>query len=116
MINKIIKSLIFSLQGFLDAFKEEKSFQLEVVGLVILLFLLNFLPFGILEKFFLFSSYLIILICELFNTGLERIVNQLSLEKSEFARKVKDFGSGTVLLAIVIHISAWITSLLMLSE
>jgi diacylglycerol kinase (ATP) len=54
----------------------------------------------------------LVLVAELLNTGLERVVDLVSLEQSELARQAKDAGSAGVAVAGVAVGVAWVVVLL----
>jgi len=107
----------YSLAGARDLAKESAARHevLAFAGGLAVLFLCNarFSDYLVLSILFL-----ILMSVEALNTGLEHIVDFVSPEKSEFARKAKDLGSlavflnlcagGAYLLAVLARTIGWI--------
>lgn len=53
----------------------------------------------------------LVLAAELLNTGMERVVDLVSLEQSELAKQAKDAGSAGVALTAVAVAVAWVVVL-----
>jgi len=100
---KIYKSFFFGWRGLCHAFRDDKSFRLEILlGLptyaVLGYILAPLLP---LEWLVFIGSYMMILIVELINTSIEKLLDRLHPEKHELIEHSKDIVSGAVLLSFV---------------
>mgnify|MGYP003347228123 FL=1 len=62
---------------------------------------------GKIEKILLIGSAILVLIVELLNTGLEKTIDRISLERHELSKIVKDIGSGAVLVAMLNFLMVW---------
>ncbi len=92
------KSLKFAWHGLIYAFRYEKNFRIEVfVGSIVMIgaFLLGLTT---LEKSILLSICALVLVMELANTALERIIDMLKPRVHPYAKVVKDVMAGAVLL------------------
>jgi len=111
MLNKPKYSLFanttYALKGLVDLIKTESSFKLELVVLVILIPVIIVIDKSILEKLFLFSSIILVLITEAMNGAVERVVDLVSPDYNELAGKAKDAGSAAVFLSIFLAIVVW---------
>jgi diacylglycerol kinase (ATP) len=102
-IMSIIRSFRFGLAGIGHAFRDDKSFRLEiVVGLPIYVGVAYILaPLSPIEWILFVGSYFFILIVELINTSIETLLDRLHPEKHELIAKSKDIASAAVLLSFL---------------
>jgi diacylglycerol kinase (ATP) len=102
-IKKIALSFYFAGKGLLAALRTDHSFRLEVVlGAPIFTVSAWFLrPMTSVEVILLWGSYLLILIVELLNTAIERLLERLHPEKHELIAIAKDIAAGAVLIAFI---------------
>lgn len=101
-MQKIVKSIAHALDGFIVAYKRDKSFRMEVHGGVPFV-LMGFLlwPLRPYEFLLLALSFFLILIAELINTAFEHILERLHPERHELIGKGKDIASAAVLMTFV---------------
>jgi diacylglycerol kinase (ATP) len=111
MLNKPKYSLFanttYALKGLVDLIKTESSFRLEILVLLIAIPIIIFIDKSMLEKLFLFSSIMLILIVEAMNGAVERVVDLVSPDYNELAGKAKDAGSAAVFLSITLAVVVW---------
>jgi len=111
MLNKPKYSLFantkYAIQGLFDLFKTESSFRLELLVLLISIPIIIFIDKSMLEKLFLFSSIMLILVVEAINGAIERVVDLVSPEYNELAGKAKDAGSAAVFISISLAVVIW---------
>ena len=105
-IKKVIRSVKFGLKGLRHAYHGDKSFRMEIyyglpIYLVIAWILAPFQPWELMLYTF---SYFLILIVELINTALEKMLEKVHPEEHELIGKSKDISAGSVLLAFVFAI------------
>ncbi len=106
-MQRLIKAFFYSLAGFHSAFKTEPAFRQELFLCLILVPVAIFMDVTIIQKILLIGSLFIVLITELTNTAIEVIIDYISLEKHDMAKKAKDVGSGIVLLALMNAVMVW---------
>ncbi len=101
---KIARSTRIGVMGLAHAFMLDRSFRLEVLlGLPIYLLAGYVLaPLSPLEWLTFFGSYVFILIVELLNTSMEKMLDRLHPEKHELIEKSKDIASAAVLLSFLL--------------
>jgi diacylglycerol kinase (ATP) len=97
----------YSLAGLCAAFRHEAAFREEVWLACVLLPLALWMPTGVLEKLWLMSSVLLVMLTELLNSALEALTDRVSLEIHPLAKRVKDIGSAAVLLALLHAVVVW---------
>ena len=102
-IRKIFKSVSYAMKGFRHAFRDDTSFRFEIlIGLpiyVVVGYLLS--PLSSLEWGLFVLSYNLILMIELINTSIEKLLERLHPEKHELIGHSKDIASAAVLLSFV---------------
>jgi diacylglycerol kinase (ATP) len=99
----LFNNTIYALKGFRDILQTERSFQIESVALfVIVLPLLLFVELPLLHKLIFFVSSMLVLLAEILNSAIERVVDLVTLEHHDLAGRAKDVGSAAVLLTIIV--------------
>ncbi len=104
---RIWNAFNYSLAGLQAAFRLEDAFRQEVLLAVILI------PIALLsgrsgpEKALLIASVLLLLIVELLNSAVEAVVDRVSLERHELAKRAKDIGSAAVLITLINLAAVW---------
>lgn len=108
---KILRSFFFGWRGLRHAFHDDKSFRLEILlGLpVYVVFGYILAPLPPLEWLMFIGSYLLILIVELINTSIEKLLDRLHPEKHELIEHSKDIASGAVLLSLIFALAVVVT-------
>lgn len=110
-IRRIIKAAYYSYKGLIFSFKNEAAFRLEVIAAAFLLPLAVWLDVAAVEKALLIICVFMMLIVELFNTGIEAVVDRIGRERHALAGAAKDVGSAAVLLTIIMGACVWATIL-----
>jgi len=107
-LRHLLAATKYSFQGLLNAFKNESAFRQE-------LFLCLFaVPIAILcarsfvEAALLVGSCFAILVVELLNTAIERVVDRIGLEEHPLSGQAKDLGSSAVMLTTVFAALVWV--------
>ena len=89
------------------AFRNEEAFRLEVLGAVVLLPLGLWLGHGGVERALLCVAVLQVLMVELLNTGIEVVVDRISIERHALSGLAKDLGSAAVMFSLFIAATLW---------
>lgn len=106
-LTRIWNAFNYSLAGLRAAYRLEDAFRQEVLLAVVLI------PAALLsgrsghEKALLIACVLLVLIVELLNSAVEAVVDRVSLERHELAKRAKDIGSAAVLLALLNLAAVW---------
>ncbi len=101
-----------SLAGLAAAWKHEAAFRQEVLLAVVLV------PAGLwlgkdgIERVLLVGSVLAVLVVELLNSAIEAVVDRISLNHHNLARRAKDLGSAAVFASLVSLAVVWLLVLL----
>ena len=66
-----------------------------------------FMPVGGLGKALMVASVLLVLMVELFNSAIEAVVDRVSLEHHELAKRAKDIGSAAVMISLIDVAAVW---------
>ncbi|MEL6958534.1 MAG: diacylglycerol kinase [Pseudomonadota bacterium] len=102
---------LWSLAGLKDTWVGEYSFRswvwANLVSAALALWLLEGAALAL-----MLALGVLVLAAELFNTAIERVVDLVSLEKSDLARQAKDAGSAGVMITAIAAGIAWIVLLL----
>ena len=110
-IARIIKAFFYSLQGLLFALKKEAAVRQEIFFILIFSILGWYLVENIAEFFFLLASLLLVLVVELLNTSIEKIVDLLHPKIHPLAKAIKDMASAAVLISLIIAVLVWVAIL-----
>ncbi|HEY1991219.1 MAG TPA: diacylglycerol kinase [Gammaproteobacteria bacterium] len=94
------------------AFRNEEAFRLEVLGAVVLVPLGIWLGHGGAEKALLALAVIQVMIVELLNTGIEVVVDRISVERHALSGLAKDLGSAAVMVSLFLATVVWAAILL----
>lgn len=108
---RIWKALGYSIDGLKAAIKGEAAFQTELLGFIILMPLIIWLPIEMIRKLFVIESMVLILVVELINVAIESTVNYISQEWHPLAKKIKDVASASVFICLINSLGMWIWAL-----
>lgn len=111
-LRRIFSAFLYSVDGFISAWKNEHAFRQELVLVIIGIIIALFLPVSAFEKLMMISVLLLILVVELINSAIEAVVDRVSLERHTLSKNAKDFGSAAVLLTFLIALATWVVILL----
>jgi len=106
-IQHVFRAGGYSLAGIATAFKNEMAFRMEAALAILMIPTAFFLPVPVLMKAILVSSVFLVLIVELLNSGLEWVIDYISLDHHPFAKMVKDMGSAAVFFALLNAGAIW---------
>lgn len=100
---RIIKAFTYSALGFKSAWQTEAAFRDNIALIVLVQLACIFLqPVWPLWLFFVACNALLV-ISELFNTGLEYLADHISTDHHEFLGRAKDVGSAAVMTALLLN-------------
>lgn len=115
---KIIKSFSDAIKGILYVFQTQRNFRIQIAGFIIatsaaFIFELSFAETAVI----IFAGGLVI-VGEMINTGLEKLVDLISPEYHPLAGRIKDIAAGAVLvssiLAVIIAIIIFLPAIIAL--
>jgi diacylglycerol kinase (ATP) len=106
-LRRLMNAFGYSLAGFKAAFKHEDAFRQEVFLAVVLIPLALYLEHDALHRVLMIGSILLVMIVELMNSAVEAVVDRVSLERHELAKRAKDIGSAAVFVALTNLAVVW---------
>lgn len=95
----MIKSFKAALNGFAESLIKERNFKIMAVFAAAVVFLMFYFPTSRLEKVALLITIFSVLLLELINTAVERIMDFLEPQEHEKVRIIKDLMAAVVLVA-----------------
>lgn len=96
---KFLRSLSYAGRGLFIVAKEEQSFRLQLLAAAVVVALMFFFDLRQWEKTTLFLVIASVLVLELINSIIERIVDMMTPRLHDYAAAVKDIMAAAVLLA-----------------
>jgi diacylglycerol kinase (ATP) len=106
-LRRLINALGYSRDGLLATWRGEAAFRQEILLATVALPLALYLGHNGVERALLIGSVLLILVVEIINSAIEAVVDKVSPEMSELARRAKDMGSAAVLLGLLNAAAVW---------
>ena len=96
-----IKSVKAAIRGISYTFIHEKNFKIEVMFAIFVVVFLTITDAEAWRWIISIVMIIVILVSELANTALERIVDMLKPQKHPYAKVVKDIAAGMVLVSVI---------------
>ena len=98
---KIINSFKYAITGFLHCVKRERNFRIHLVVSVVVIALAAFFNLSRIEFAAIIGAIALVLVTEMINTAIERIVDNLTTERNENAKIAKDVAAGAVFVSAI---------------
>lgn len=95
------KSVQYTINGLMWILRNERNFQLEILGLIINLFLIVFLGLNPFETALILLCSFGVLITETLNTCIEKICDYIQPDFDQRIGIIKDLAGGAVLLSVI---------------
>ena len=99
MITESIQSFRHAFRGLLLAFRTERSFRLQIAAALVVIFFCFILPFRAWERALLLLATASVLVLELINSMVERLIDLVKPRMHLYVRDIKDLMAAAVLLA-----------------
>lgn len=96
-----IKSIKAAIRGISYTFIHEKNFRIEVIFAIFVVIFLIITDAEVWRWIVSIIMIIVILMSELANTALERIVDMLKPQKHPYAKVIKDIAAGMVLISVI---------------
>lgn len=106
-IRRIINAFGYSVDGLKAAYRMEAAFRQVVWLNGVLVILIACLPFAMSVKMILLLASALSLIVELFNTGLEAVVDRIGSDYHPLSKVGKDVGSAAQLITLTLLFALW---------
>ena len=108
-VRRMLNALRYSWQGLSATFRAEAAFRQEVfLACVMIPMALWIDDLTRIERALMIASVIAVLIVELLNSGLETLVDRVSMDLHPLAGRAKDMGSAAVLLSLLNVAIVWI--------
>ena len=111
MLFRLIKATKCSLKGLATIWRHETAFRLECLLLLLVTIVTLYIDVTKIERLILIASVGLILITEVINSAIEKIVDRIGKEQHVLSGQAKDMGSAAVFLAIMMAIFIWVSIL-----
>lgn len=107
-IMRVRQRAIWSWDGFVHVLRTEGSLMQWIVANAVMAVLAFVLPLSGVERGMLLMGGIFVLAVECVNTAIERVVDDIGLERRDAAKQAKDAGSAAVAVTAVAVGVAWV--------
>ncbi len=107
----LFKNTTYALAGLKDVIQHESSFKLQMLLFVVMSIVAWNLPLTFMQAAILTLSLFIPIMAEITNSAIERVVDLVTLEYHELAKRAKDAGAALVFVSLVLTGGIWISVL-----
>ena len=97
----------YSINGLTSAFKNEAAFRHELLLGIPHFIAVALVPMPMLMRLFFAALWVMLLIVELINSAIEAIVDLVSPDYHELAKRAKDYGSAALYLVLNLLFGGW---------
>lgn len=97
----LIESFNNAVNGIIYAFQTERNLRIHFAAAFVVLIVSLFFDFTRVEMILLVFAIVFVIIAEMFNTAVERIVDLITEEYHPLARLIKDVAAGAVLVSVI---------------
>jgi len=105
---KIKNRAVWSWYGFYHVAKTEGSLWQWIIANIISGSITFFLPISFTQHAMILAGGILILAAECFNTAIERVVDDISIEQRPAAKQAKDAGSAAVAITAIATGVVWV--------
>lgn len=107
-LGRVWRAFAYTCAGFAAAFRHEHAFRQEIYIFVPATVLVLLSPIDLIFKAALLFPFPLILALEMVNSAIEAVVDDISLDYRDLAKRAKDLGSAAVFCTIVAAVIIWI--------
>ena len=107
-VRRVLHAARYSCDGFTAAFCHEAAFRQLVVLHSVLIVMAFCIDLELNTRLILLCASLVSLIVELFNSAIEAVVDDISLDIRPLAKRAKDMGSAAQMLALTLVAVLWL--------
>ena len=105
MLDKIISSVLFALEGILFTIKTQLNFKIEILFVFLLCLTYYVIEITLFEWLMVILSLGFVLVSEIINTALEVTCDLISQKYNLKVKHIKDVADGSVLLCLFVVVS-----------
>ncbi|MTI95656.1 MAG: diacylglycerol kinase family protein [Firmicutes bacterium] len=100
------QSFYYAWQGFQYALRTERNFRVHILSVILLAAIIFWLDIPAVEAVLLFAAAFAVLICELFNTAIEKTIDLYTTRIHPLAKIAKNCAAAAVLLSAIFALIA----------
>lgn len=100
-LSSLARSFGHAFRGLALAFKSERSFRLQLLAAAVVVAVIVIVPMELWERAVLLLVTMFVLVLELLNSSLERLVDLAKPRLHAYAGDIKDLMAGSVLIAAI---------------
>lgn len=104
----VADAFVFSMKGLRTAWANETAFRLQCALLVPLVPLAFLIARSAVELSLLLGACGLVLMAEMFNSAIERLVDRVSTDIHPLSGQAKDLGSAGVFIAMMLFLVVWL--------
>lgn len=97
-MKKFIKGFKYAFEGIWTGLKSERNLKIHFIVMILVIIFGFIFKISKIEWMICIILFGIVIAGELFNTAIETVVDMISPEKNEKAKKAKDVSAGAVLI------------------
>jgi diacylglycerol kinase (ATP) len=105
--HSLFRNGVYALEGLVDIVKNETSFKWQLLMLFVMGIVAWNLPVTFTQSSILFISLFIPILAEVTNSAIERVVDLVTLDFHEMAKRAKDVGATLVILSLLVTALIW---------
>lgn len=109
---RLFSALRYSIQGLRSAYRNEAAFREECLLALVLIPLALYLGNSGVERALLIGAWMLVMIVELLNSGVEAVVDRVGAEYHALSGIAKDVSSAAVLLSLLGAAVVWLLVLM----
>ncbi|MCM3111383.1 diacylglycerol kinase family protein [Lederbergia lenta] len=95
---RLAASFKYAFQGLKHVIIHERNFRIHMIIAILIIIIANYLNISRLEWLFIIISIFGVLVLELVNSAVERVVDLITLDINPLAKQAKDIAATAVLL------------------
>ncbi|GAA0602202.1 diacylglycerol kinase family protein [Virgibacillus siamensis] len=95
---------LFAWNGLREVLKSERNFRIHLVAAVFVIAAGLFFQLNLLQWTIIFLTIGLVLITEIINTAVEKMIDYIKPEINQNAKIIKDISAGAVLLAAILAV------------
>ena len=111
-LKRLFRALGYACAGTRDAVLHHTAFRQELLIVGILISLALWLGKNGVQQAILIGVLVFVLIVELLNSAIERVVDRIGKEENTLSKQAKDLGAAAVFLSILTAVVVWCLVLL----
>jgi diacylglycerol kinase len=101
MLKQMFKSIGIAFDGIIDLIKSENNAKIHLISTIVVIIVGFKLQFLAIEWLWISLAIAGVWVAELINTSIEKLTDLISPEINPFAKKVKDYAAGAVLVMAI---------------